>query len=165
MSSDPVGYTTQYRGDVHDFDFLAGDWAVAHRKLVARGVGCTAWDEFSGTSRAALHLGGIANVDEIACPARGWSGLTLRHFRLADRQWSIHWVSSLTGAMDPPVVGGFHGDRGEFYGEDRDAGRPVQVRFLWTRLGADAARWEQAFSYDGGPWETNWVMEFTRAAR
>jgi hypothetical protein len=66
--------------------------------------------------------------------------------------------------MDPPVVGGFAGDRGEFYGEDVDEGRPVRVRFVWTRLSPDTARWEQAFSYDGGPWETNWVMEFTRAA-
>jgi hypothetical protein len=32
----------------------------------------------------------------------------------------------------------------------------------WTRLGPTTARWEQAFSYDGGPWETNRVMEFTR---
>jgi hypothetical protein len=64
--------------------------------------------------------------------------------------------------MDPPVVGGFAGDRGEFYGEDEDEGRPVRVRFVWTRLSPDAARWEQAFSFGGGPWETNWVMEFTR---
>jgi hypothetical protein len=76
----------------------------------------------------------------------------VRHFRIADRQWTIRWISSRTGAMDPEV--------GEFYGEDHDDGRPVRVRFVWTRLSAGAARWEQAFSY-GGPWETNWVMEFT----
>lgn len=159
---EPVGFTTARRGDVHDFDFLAGAWDVHNRKLVARGVGANDWDEFPSTAQARLHLGGVANVDEVACPARGWSGMTVRHFRLADRQWSIHWVSSLTGAMDPPVVGGFHGDRGEFYGIDRDAGQRVAVRFLWTRLGPDAARWEQAFSYGGGAWETNWVMTFQR---
>jgi hypothetical protein len=160
--AEPVGYTPLRRGDVHDFDFLAGHWRVAGRRLVRRGEGCQDWHEFPAELRAALHLGGIANVDELALPTLGWSGLTVRHFRLADRQWTIRWISSRTGAMDPPVTGGFAGDRGEFYGEDDDDGRPVRVRFVWTRRSPDTARWEQAFSYDGGPWETNWVMEFTR---
>jgi hypothetical protein len=38
------------------------------------------------------------------------------------------------------VVDGFAGDRGEFYGQDMDEGRPVWARFLWDRLGPDAAR-------------------------
>jgi hypothetical protein len=97
------------------------------------------------------------------CPTKGWTGLAIRSFHLGNRQWSIRWVDSRTGAMDPPVVGGFDGDRGEFYGEDMDDGRPVKVRFRWTKLGPDRARWEQAFSPDGQAWEINWVMEFTRA--
>jgi hypothetical protein len=49
-------------------------------------------------------------------------------------------------------------------GEDLLAGRPIRVRFDWTR-GATTARWEQAFSPDGGEtWETNWVAEFTRTS-
>jgi len=160
---EPVGYTTHRTGDVHDFDFLAGRWQVAGRRLAHRGAGSTEWHEFPAELRAALHLGGVANVDELALPTLGWSGMTVRHFDLANRQWTIRWISSRTGAMDPPVVGGFAGDRGEFYGEDLDDGRPVRVRFVWTRLGPDAARWEQAFSFGGGPWETNWLMEFTRA--
>jgi NIPSNAP len=151
-------------GDAHDFDFLAGTWRVKNRRLRARGVGATEWEEFSGESRVALHLGGVANVDEIAFPALGFSGLTVRTFDLATRRWSIHWTSSKTGKMDPPVHGGFRGDRGEFYGDDEDGGRPVKVRFVWTKLGASAARWEQAFSYDGALWETNWIMELRRDA-
>jgi hypothetical protein len=38
------------------------------------------------------------------------------------------------------------------------------VRFLWTDITPASARWQQAFSEDGGAsWETNWVMEFERA--
>jgi len=70
--------------------------------------------------------------------------------------------------MDPPVVGGWNGDRGEFHGVDEDDGHPVRVRFLWERLGPDRARWSQDFALAGrdgtadGPWETNWVMAFSR---
>jgi hypothetical protein len=71
-------------------------------------------------------------------------------------------VAQPGGELLPPVEGGFEGSRGEFYGDDEDGGRPIRVRFLWTLLGPDRARWEQAFSYAGGPWETNWVMEFAR---
>ena len=150
-------------GGVHDFDFLAGTWKVLNRRLVARGGGSHEWEEFPGTSTASLHLGGVANVDEIQFPTKGWAGMTVRAFDLQSRQWSIHWISSKQGRLMPPVRGRFEGDRGTFLGDDMDDGRNVKVRFYWTRRGADAARWEQAFSYDDGKsWETNWVMDFLR---
>jgi hypothetical protein len=163
--TNPVGYTLHRTGDPHDFDFIAGTWSIANRRLRARGVGSTEWDEFPSTGRAALHLGGLANVEELSFPTRGAAGLTVRHFDVARRQWSIHWISSTTGAIEAPVVGGFSGDRGEFYGDDHHDGQPIKVRFIWTRLGPDAARWEQAFSHRGGPWELNWIMDFTRTSR
>ncbi len=57
----------------------------------------------------ALYLDGAATVDELYFPTKGWSGLTLRTFDKDKRQWSIYWVSSATGRLDPPVVGGFDG--------------------------------------------------------
>jgi hypothetical protein len=161
--AEPVGYTVLRRGDSHDFDFISGDWNIVNKRLKARGVGCTDWEEFPGTSHAALRLGGLANVDEITFPTKGQAGMTVRSYDLATHQWSIRWISSRTGTMDEGVVGGFRGNRGEFYGEDEDGGRRVKVRFIWSKLGPDAARWEQAFSYGGRPWETNWVMDLTRS--
>jgi hypothetical protein len=59
------------------------------------------------------------------------------------------------------MVGAFRGGAGEFFGDESVDGRTVLCRFLWT---SDPPRWEQAFSDDGGKtWETNWIMEFTRA--
>jgi hypothetical protein len=84
-------------------------------------------------------------------------------FDLERRQWSIYWVSSSTGRMESPVVGGFEGDHGKFYGEDVDGGRPVKVRYQWDKLDPDHARWEQAYSYDDRTWETNWTADFVRA--
>lgn len=150
-------------GDVRDFDFLVGDWIVANRRLKARLAGSDAWDEFPATSHCEGRLGGVVNVDEIVFPTRGFAGMTVRAFDRAEGRWSIYWINSADGVLTPPVVGGFTGERGVFYGQDVDDGRPVAVRFLWTRRGPDAARWEQAFSHDGGAWETNWVMELTQA--
>jgi hypothetical protein len=65
--------------------------------------------------------------------------------------------------MEPPVVGGFAGNHGEFYGEDVDDGRPVKVRYSWHKIDAQRAHWEQAFSYDNRTWETNWTADFVRA--
>jgi ABC-type branched-subunit amino acid transport system ATPase component len=42
-------------------------------------------------------------------------------------------------------------------------GRPIKVRFRWSEITPASARWEQAFSPDGGTtWETNWIMCFER---
>jgi hypothetical protein len=156
-------YTTERMGDVHDFDFIAGDWTLKNRQLRVRGVGSNQWDEFPATTHGIVFLGGIADVDEISFPTKGFSGPTLRTFNVEKHQWSIYWINSKTGVVFPPVVGGFQGDRGEFYGEDEDGGHPVKVRFIWTKLGADRARWEQAYSPDGRAWETNWMNELERA--
>jgi len=60
------------------------------------------------------------------------------------------------------MVGRFMGGIGEFFGDETVDGKPVLCRFRWTQPTADSARWEQAFSDDGGrTWETNWIMTFT----
>jgi hypothetical protein len=42
-------------------------------------------------------------------------------------------------------------------------GRLIFVRFIITVLGPDSARFEQAFSDDGGTtWEDNWIAIDTR---
>jgi hypothetical protein len=150
-------------GDLRDFDTFAGGWMFKNRRLKARGVGSTDWDEFPAVSCTRLYIDGVSNVDEIYFPTKGWSGLTVRTFDAAKRQWSIYWVNSREGVLYPPVVGGFDGDHGEFYGDDKDDGKPVKVVFKWTKFSPDHLKWEQSFSYDGGKtWEMNWTNELTR---
>jgi quinol monooxygenase YgiN len=159
-------YSTQLTGSRQDFDFIAGTWSLSNRRLKARGAGSHDWDSFPARSTGMLLLGGLVNVDEIVFPTKSWSGVTFRTFDVEKKQWSIYWVNSRDGRMQEPVVGGFSGDTGLFFGEDLDEGRPVKVVYRWTRHGPDAARWEQAFSYDGGKtWETNWVNDLTRESR
>jgi hypothetical protein len=161
--------TTPYIGRPHDFDFLAGGlWHVANRRLRQRQAGSVDWRTFDATSRAATHLGGQVSTDEIIFADQSFRGFTVRTLDVAAQRWAIYWIDSRVGRMTPPVIGGWSGDRGEFFGEDEDEGRPVRVRFLWERLGGDQARWSQDFASIGqdgaadGPWETNWVMEMRR---
>ncbi|WTU30363.1 hypothetical protein OHV13_04320 [Kitasatospora purpeofusca] len=149
---------------MNDFDFLHGSWDVANRRLTTPlDPASGEWAEFPGRAVVRSLFGGAGNIEELTFPTLDRSGATLRLFDRDREQWSIFWSDSRTGRLDPPVVGGFAGDRGDFYGEDTYEGRPIRVHFTWHRLGPDAARWEQEFSLDGGvTWELNWVMDFTR---
>ena len=148
-----------------DFDFLVGTWTVANRRLKQRLAGCTEWEEFTSTSRCWNLFGGAANIDEFSFPD-GTNGLTLRLLDPATKEWSLNWSSSETGTLLPPVVGHFDATLGRFYGDDAHDGTPVRVRYIWSEITPTSARWEQAFSSDGGQtWETNWVMDFARVGQ
>ena len=149
-------------GDLHDFDFLDGEWVVQNRFLRSRLNGDHVWEEFLGRSRVELRMGSLVNVDEIDFPTRGFTGMTVRLFDVQERRWSIYWTDTRRAVLGPPVCGGFDGPRGLFFGDDVEGGRTVKVRFIWERRPGERAHWEQAFSLDGASWETNWVMDFSR---
>ncbi|WP_424529333.1 hypothetical protein ACOZ38_07220 [Sphaerisporangium viridialbum] len=149
---------------MNDFDFFVGTWNVANRRLKERLKGCTEWDEFPGVSTSKSIFGGTGNMDEIDFPTMGFSGLTLRLYDPEREEWSLYWTSSRSSVIEPPVIGRFDGGVGEFYADDTHEGIPIRVRYLWSGITATTCRWEQAFSTDGGrTWETNWIMESTRA--
>lgn len=151
----------------HDFDFFIGRWQVRHRRLRERLVSCQDWDEFDGESQVWPLLGGHGNIDDnwLALPTGAYRAVTLRSFDAATGQWSIWWLDARNPhRLDPPVVGRFVGGVGEFQCDDELRDQPIRVRFLWTRTDTAHPRWAQAFSADGGQtWETNWVMDFSRA--
>ena len=150
----------------HDFDFWIGCWDVRHKRLKVRLRGSTDWERFDGQARARFLPGGIGNIDELTAETwrPGYVGMTVRLFDRARCRWSIHWADNIHGVFDPPLYGRFTDGLGVFEGDDHHEGIPVRVRFLWKSDGRRAARWEQAFSADGGAtWETNWIMNFTRA--
>jgi hypothetical protein len=158
--------TSQDTPGVHDFDFLIGDWDVRHRKLKHRLADSDEWLDFAGVT-AMRRLGhGVGNLDEnwLEDPAGGYGALTVRYL---DRTglWSIYWIDSRHPQMDPAMRGRFEQGIGTFHAEDVFEGKPIRVRFVWTPLTATSARWEQAFSPDGGAtWEVNWIMDFSRQA-
>jgi hypothetical protein len=148
-----------------DFDFLFGTWRVHHRKLKHRLAGATDWIEFEGEVVCRPVLGGLGNVDDnlLADPSGAYLAMTLRCYDFQVGRWSIWWVDARTMQLGPPVHGQFEDGIGTFCGDDTFAGKPIRVRFLWSDITPDSARWEQAFSDDGGAnWEPNWVMIFKR---
>ncbi|WP_370942973.1 hypothetical protein AB5J62_28345 [Amycolatopsis sp. cg5] len=146
---------------MNDFDFFLGTWTVVNRRLLKPLTGSDEWDEFPATSTCHTVFDGAGNFDEISFPTKGFTGMTLRLFAPGTGQWSIYWANSRTGLLQPPVHGGFTDDVGLFYGDDEHDGRPVRVRYTWAK--GESPRWDQAFSLDGQDWETNWIMEFSRA--
>ena len=151
-------------GKPGDFDFLLGEWNVTHRKLRERLRGSDEWETFTGPARAYSLLDGVLSVDEFTLKD-GLKGSSIRTLDAARQRWTIHWTTNASGRLFAPVHGGFEGDRGEFFGDDIEAGTPVLARYIWSGRTTGQPRWEQAFSIDGGrEWETNWVMTFERAS-
>ena len=151
---------------LHDFDFLPGKWRIHHRRLKDRLAGSDEWQEFEGSYEAWPILGGAGNVDDniLELPAGTYRAISLRSFDPETNTWAIWWLDGRNPhRLDPPVFGSFTNGVGTFLGEDTFNGQPILVRFLWSNIGATTARWEQAFSPDGGQtWETNWIMDSTR---
>jgi len=139
---------------------------VKHRRLKGRLEHNIDWETFAGTCETRLILGGQANVDDnvLELPGGTYRAVTMRVFDPATKTWSIWWLDSRhPHDLDPPVAGGFRNGVGTFFADDRFRGKPIKVRFIWSDITATKARWQQAFSEDGGAtWETNWVMEFSR---
>mgnify|MGYP001547742514 FL=1 len=162
----PVIADPSHHGN-HDFDFLHGSWRVRNRRLRTPLSGSHEWYEFDTRSTEHPLWDGAGNLEELegtrpdGTPLRG---LALRLFDPATHAWSIHWASSARGRLEPPMTGGFTNGLGVFFGYESFEECMIFLRFHWIRVDRDRARWEQAFSHDGGAtWETNWVMDFTRA--
>ena len=149
-----------------DFNFWMGSWNVRNRYLRKRLQGSEDWIEFDARVVARPLLDGLGNEDEFRTDHEGgFIGMSFRFFDPTTKKWSIYWADTRrSGLLDPPVIGSFDGDEGVFEGADSFDGKPILVRFTWSGVTTPTPRWEQAFSADGGgTWETNWVMEFTRA--
>ncbi len=163
--SDPVD--PAFAPFARDWDWLVGSWSVRHRRLRDRLAGSTRWDEFSGTCSNWPLMHGQGNVDDnvLDLPSGRYRGVGVRAFNVQTRQWAIWWIDSRTPGIEPPVLGGFAGGVGTFTGDDTWKGRPVKVRYRWTKITPTSANWDQASSPDGGAtWETNWHMDFTRTS-
>jgi hypothetical protein len=149
----------------HAFDWEIGTWKTEVRRLAAPLSGASEWVEYTGTSVVREVLDGRANLVELRVegPTGRIDGASLRLYNPRTGQWSLNYASASNGALTRPVHGGFRNGRGEFHGQEEIEGRVVLVRFVISGITANSARFEQAYSADGGrSWETNWIATDTR---
>ena len=99
-----------------DFDFLIGEWTVENEFLKARLAGSTEWERFSSTARCFKVMDGHGNLDEIAIPTRGFTGLTLRLCDPATQLWSIYWSDTKSCRL----FSAGQGDMREYFTKDLD---------------------------------------------
>jgi hypothetical protein len=146
-----------------DFDFLVGKWKMYNRRLNKRLENCKDWTEFVSYDENQKVLSGTADMDTYSTTempgleGKKFEGLTLRLFNPQTRLWSLYWVASNVGVLDPPVVGSFENNVGHFFTKDVINGKKVIVLFRWDARDKDRPIWSQAFSPDRGKsWEWNW---------
>lgn len=149
-----------------EFNFLIGLWNVKHRRLANPLIGSDNWQEFDGTMTARSILVGLGNMDDnvINFPDDPYRAISLRTYDPSQKKWAIWWLDGRTPHnLDVPVKGNFKNGIGVFLADDTFEGKPILMRFTWTRTESTSPKWEQAFSSDNGAtWEVNWTMEFTR---
>jgi len=150
----------------HDFDFLIGHWKVHHWRLKDRLANSHEWVEFEGASSLVMTMDGKGTMDDnyIGLPGGPYRAMGIRGYDPKTQTWAIWWLDARNPhSIEPPVIGNFQNGVGTFEGDDTFGGKPIRVRFTWSRITPTSAHWEQAFSADGGKsWETNWRMDLTR---
>jgi hypothetical protein len=146
-----------------DFDFLIGKWKMYHRRLNKRLENCKDWTEFESQDDDHQILRGLGNVDSYyttqlpGMEGKPFEGFTLRLFNPKSKLWSLYWVPSTTGVLDPPVVGSFENNIGHFFGKDTHNGKKIIFMFRWDTRNKEKPVWGQAFTADNGKtWEWNW---------
>ena len=157
----------QQRAGAHDFDWEIGTWTT---KVMVRRNPLTGetpqWVQYSGRSVVKPLLDGRANFVELSVAGSSGKleGGSLRLYGTRTAQWSLNYANLSNGLLTSPVYGAFDASgRGLFYGSDSIDGRAILVRFVITRVSPNEARFEQAYSADGGvSWEDNWIAVDTR---
>jgi len=148
-----------------DFDFELGSWSIHLQKRLRPLTGSKEWVRFDGTSVTRKVWDGRADIEEFETDGAAGriEGLTLRLYNPQTRQWSLYWANSRDGILVAPQVGQFRDGVGRFYGWDTLSGKPILIRFIWSRTGSNSPHFEQSFSADGGEsWEVNWITDQTR---
>jgi hypothetical protein len=155
---------TDERSGPRDFDFLAGTWSISNRRRLPDST----WDEFPGEATVWSAIGGLASIEDLRIPARGFAGMGVRVFHVETGQWADHWVSGRNGVVNEPMMGTFVDGVGTFIADEVDevdGDRPIKARGTWDLISPTSCRWQQATSTDGGAtWELDWTMDWTRVA-
>lgn len=153
------------RDGQHDFDFNFGTWKTHMTRLLHPLTGSTNWTEYDGMSFVCKVWNGHASIFELEVdgPTGHNEGVGLRLYNSESHHWNLNWTNSSQGMLTQPMIGEFKNGYGEFFDLENFNGRSIFARSGFYDITPTSARFERAFSADGGKtWETNWIMTFTK---
>ncbi len=154
--------------EIENFNFLIGKWTVLNKRLKERLNNCTDWMEFQAEMETKPFLNGLGLMDEMKSSHFGenFIGFSIRMVDPKTNIWTIYWADTASpeNYLKEQVVGEFKNGIGEFYGKELYQGKEYKLRFTWKKFHENTAQWDQAyFDESKNDWETNWIMEFTKA--
>jgi len=154
----PTGKNIVTGKGVGDFDFLAGNWHIRHKRLKD-----DVWQRFDSSASVHSVLGGMGSIEELRNADGSDMGMAVRVWRPETKKWADHWTSVDNGVVSTPQFGSFIDGDGVFVSEHDVDHIKWQYRGVWDQITSDSCRWHQSASKDGGnSWEWNWWMEWTR---
>lgn len=143
-----------------DFDWLTGEWRIAHRQKRQNGE----WISFNGEATCRSVMGGVGHVEDLRIPERNFNGMGLRLLDLETHVWSDYWVNAQSGVLGAAgLTGGFQNGVGMFTADDTESPTPMKYAGVWDLITPTSHRWRQGMSTDGGrTWEFSWIMDWRR---
>ncbi len=132
----PKPAASAMRDGSHDFDFLYGKWRMPNHRLVKRLAGSHQWADFVSCDEGMPLPGGLGDMDIYRTSYwKDFVGMTTRTYDPDTGLWRLYWFDNRFshGIIESPVVGKFNGNVGVFEGPDTFNGKPIIVRFTWTR--------------------------------
>jgi hypothetical protein len=144
----------------HDFDFGEGTWHTHIVRHLDPFDGKSPVIEIEGTVSSRKVWGGRAWLEQIEAegPKGHWQALNLFLYNPTAHQWSQSFSNSNAGTIGAPFVGEFKDGRAELFSQDTFNDKAILVRAVWSNITADAHRYEEFFSDDGGK---TWRLSFT----
>lgn len=157
--------TTTGRDGQHDFDFEIGTWKIHVSRLQHPLTGSQSWIDLDGTCVVRKLLDSANNVLELKLSnaTDHLEGISVQLYNRQTHQWSLNFAGLSDGMFGQPTVGEFKDGRGEFFDQEPYNGKTILLRKVWSNITPNSARFEEAFSIDGGKtWEINWIATETR---
>lgn len=159
-AAEPVAGKITGKG-IGDFDFLAGEWKIHHKRL--KDGTTDQWQEFDSGATVHRVLDGMGSIEELRGPTGKYMGMGVRVWHPEEKMWADHWTGAYNGVVNPPQMGQFIDGAGVFISDDEMDGKPVKARGVWDRITPTSCRWHQSTSSDGGKtWTWSWYMDWTR---
>jgi hypothetical protein len=127
---------------IGDFDFLAGEWTIAHRRL--KDGTTDVWEESQSGATVHRVLDGMGSIEELRKPDGSFMGMGIRVWLPQEKKWADHWTGTYNGIVNPAQKGEFIDGEGVFISEEVVDGVTWLYRGIWDRITATSCRWHQS---------------------